>query len=228
MKRHGWALLVLALSCNGCSAGRPYAATIPLPTFSDVSREAGIRFRHHSGADRRKYMPETVGSGCAFLDYDGDGWLDLFFVNSTDWPGSRAKPHYPALYRNRGNGTFEDVTETAGLAHDSYGMGAAVADYDNDGDADLYLTCLGPNRLYRNNGDGTFTDVTARSGTAGRPVEPGGLRWKWSSSAAWFDYDRDGLLDLYVANYVRWTPETDVYCSTNGVKAYCAPQSTLR
>jgi enediyne biosynthesis protein E4 len=195
------------------------------PAFSDVSSASGIRFRHHSGADRRKFMPETVGSGCAFLDYNGDGRLDVFFVNGTDWPGPAAKPHRPALYRNNGGGAFTDVTVEAGLAQDTYGMGAAVADYDNDGHPDLYLTCLGPNHLYHNNRDGTFADVTARSGTMGEPVEPGGTRWKWSTSAAWFDYDRDGRLDLYVANYVRWTPKTDVYCATNGVKGYCAPDS---
>ena len=168
-------------------------------------------------------MPETVGSGCAFFDYDNDGHLDLFFVNSADWPGHQTKPHYSALYRNNGNGTFADVTAEAGLAIDVYGMGVCIGDYDNDGDADLFLTCIGPNHLYRNNGDGTFTDVTDTAGVAGRPVEPGGVRWKWSSSAAWVDYDKDGLLDLFVENYVKWTPDTDPFCGTHGVKAYCAP-----
>lgn len=170
-------------------------------------------------------MPETVGSGCAFLDYNGDGWLDLLFVNSTDWPGAGAKAHFPVLYRNNGDGTFTDGTREAGLAHDSYGMGVAVGDYDNDGRPDVYLTCLGPNHLYHNNGDGTFTDVTARAGTEGEPVEPGGLKWKWSASAAWLDYDRDGRLDLFVTDYVKWTPATDMYCSTNGLKSYCPPSN---
>jgi hypothetical protein len=213
-----WLWLLLAAGCA------PKLPELPPVQFTDVTASSGIAFKHHSGADRRKYMPETVGSGCAFLDYDGDGLLDLFYVNATDWPGPKARPHYPGLYRNQGDGTFVDTTDEAGLAFDTYGMGVAVADYDNDGDSDLFLTCLGPNRLYRND-SGRFTDVTATAGVAGQPVEPGGLRWKWSSSAAWFDYDRDGRLDLFVANYVRWTPQTDVYCATNGVKGYCAPDS---
>lgn len=193
--------------------------------FVDVSPEAGIRFVHVSGARGKKFMPETVGSGCAFLDFDGDGRMDLFFVNSTDWPGPRAKPHLPALYRNLGGGKFEDVTRKAGLALDLYGMGAAAGDYDNDGDADLFLSCIGPNHLFRNNGDGTFSDVTAAAGVAGRPVDPGGIRWKWSASSSWLDYDRDGLLDLFVCNYVKWTPETDPFCGRNQVKEYCAPHN---
>lgn len=219
-----WGIALAAFGAAGCPA-RPVQQPTASVTFTDVSSAAGITFRHHSGADRRKYMPETVGSGCAFLDYNGDGRLDLLFVNSTDWPGPNAKPHHPALYRNNGDCTFTDVTAQAGLAADTYGMGVAVADFDNDGHPDLFLSCLGPNHLYHNRGNGTFEDVTQAAGVAGNPVEPGGVRWKWSTSAAWFDYDRDGKLDLYVANYVKWTPKTDVYCATNGVKGYCAPDS---
>jgi enediyne biosynthesis protein E4 len=192
--------------------------------FVDVTAPAGIRFRHFTGAFGRKYMPETTGSGCAFFDADGDGWLDLLALNGADWPGRRTGSHRPSLYRNRRDGGFQEVTTGAGLPKDIYGMGIAVGDYDNDGDEDLYLTCLGPNYLLRNNGDGTFADVTAKSGAAGAPIAPGGPRWKWSSSAAWVDYDRDGRLDLFVCNYVRWSPATDVVCRNRlGQKAYCAP-----
>jgi hypothetical protein len=170
-------------------------------------------------------MPETVGSGVSFLDYDNDGRLDILFVNSTDWPNSKVRAkHMPALYHNMGEGRFEDVTLKAGLALDVYGMGAAIGDFDNDGYADIYLTCLGPNHLFRNRGNGTFEEVTRKAGVAGVPVEPGGLTWKWSSSACFCDYNRDGIPDLFVCNYVRWTPETDVYCrSRSGKKSYCPP-----
>jgi hypothetical protein len=186
--------------------------------FVDVSEAAGIRFTHTSGASGRLYFPETVGSGCAFLDYNGDGHLDLFLVNSSRLPGFQGKgPFYPALYRNRGDGTFEDVTRQAGLAVECYGIGCAVGDTDNDGDPDLYLTALGPNHLYRNNGNGTFTDVTKQGGV-GDP--------RFSTSAAFFDYDRDGDLDLFVANYCRWTPKTNQIChDSTGQKHMCGPTS---
>jgi len=215
---------VLGLRPGGPAGGA--AAPAARVRFTDIAAQAGIDFRHNSGARGRKYMPETVGSGCALLDFDRDGWLDLFFVNSCDWPGAAGARSYPALYRNDGDGTFSDVTEQAGLRRQTYGMGAAVGDYDNDGWPDLYLTCIGPNILYRNQGNGRFADVTAKAGVAGGPVQPGGLRWKWSASAAWLDYDEDGRLDLYVGNYVRWTPATDVACRTkDGRKAYCPPDS---
>src|SRR5262249_48445057 len=173
-------------------------------------------FRHQSGRSGRLYLPETMGSGCAFLDYDGDGHLDIFLVNSSRLPGFTGKgPFYPALYRNRGNGTFEDVTKPAGLAIDCYGMGCAVGDYDNDGHPDLYLTALGPNHLFHNNGNGTFTDVTAHAGV-GDP--------RWSSSAAWLDYDRDGRLDLFVCNYCRWNERMKNVCpDSRGRRHICTP-----
>ena len=164
-------------------------------------------------------MPETLGSGCAFLDYDADGWLDILFVNGCDWPASRRRGRStPRLYRNNRNGTFTDVTQAAGLDVELYGMGVAVGDFNNDGFPDLLITCVGQNRLFRNTGKGTFVDVTKTSGL--------GDRLGFSTSALWFDYDRDGLLDLFVCNYVRWTPETDVYCSVDGKqKSYCTPEA---
>lgn len=185
--------------------------------FKDVTAASGISFRHESGAFGRKYLPETMGSGVVFLDYDGDGAQDVFFVNSTRWPGRPEKPGLPALYRNDGKGRFSDVTKAVGLAVESYGLGASAADYDNDGLVDLYLTCLGPNRLYRNLGGGRFADVTARAGVG----DPG-----FSTSAMFFDYDKDGRLDLVVANYVSWSIESDLFCTLDGKsKSYCTPES---
>ena len=190
----------------------------PQVRFSDVTAAAGIHFRHNSGAFGRKYLPETMGSGAAFLDIDNDGWQDVLLVNSTNWPGRRgATTSPPALYRNNGNGTFRDITRQAGLAVEMYGLGAAAADYDNDGNIDIYLTALGPNRLFRNLGGGKFSDVTARAGIG----DPG-----FSTSATWFDYDLDGRLDLFVANYVEWTIEADLFCTLDGRnKSYCTPES---
>jgi enediyne biosynthesis protein E4 len=188
-----------------------------LPRFTDVTKSAGITFRHTSGAFGKKYLPETLGSGAAFVDIDNDGWQDILLVNSRNWPGRTAPPAYPALYRNNKNGTFTDVTRAAGLAQQMYGLGVAAADYDNDGDTDVYITALGPNRLFRNNGAGVFEDVTARAGVG----DPG-----FSASAAWVDYDRDGRLDLFVANYVEWSVATDRFCSLTGkAKSYCTPEA---
>jgi hypothetical protein len=172
--------------------------------FTDVTAAAGIHFQHTNGRSGRLYLPETMGSGCAFLDYNNDGKPDLFLVNGSRLPGfSGEGPHFPALYRNNGDGTFTDVTRPAGLAVDCYGMGVAVADYDGDGFEDLYLTALGPNHLYHNNSDGTFTNVTRKAGV-GDP--------QFSTSAAWVDYDRDGKLDLFVCNYLRWSPGVNRLC----------------
>ena len=163
-------------------------------------------------------MPETLGSGCAFLDYDGDGWQDILLVNSMDWPGHKRQRTTLKLYRNNRNGTFTDVTKAAGLDVEMYGMGVAVGDYNNDGFPDVFISCVGQSRLFRNMGNGTFTDVTKTAGLLGRQ----GL----STSAVWFDYDRDGLLDLFVCNYVRWTAEHDVFCSLDGKnKSYCTPEA---
>lgn len=185
--------------------------------FTDVTAAAGIHFKHNSGAFGKKYLPETMGSGVCFIDYDNDGWQDIFLVNSMDWPGHRSGgPSYPALYHNNHDGTFTDVTRAAGLAAESYGMGCAVGDYDNDGFDDLYLTTVGSNHLYHNQGNGKFVDVTAKAGVG----SPG-----FSASAAWVDYDNDGKLDLFVTHYIEWSEETDQYCSLdNKNKSYCTPQ----
>jgi hypothetical protein len=187
------------------------------PVFTDVTAAAGITFRHNSGAFGKKYLPETLGSGCAFLDVDNDGWQDVLFVNSRNWPGRPGAASYPALYRNNRNGSFTDITKPAGLAVELYAFGVAAADYDNDGNVDIYLTALGPDRLFRNTGGGRFTDVTARAGVS----DPG-----FSMSAMWFDYDKDSRLDLFVTNYVEWSMEKDLYCTLDGKnKSYCTPET---
>ena len=186
--------------------------------FVDVTSTAGIRFAHNSGAYGGKLLPETLGSGCAFLDYDADGWQDILLVNSMDWPGHKRQRTTLKLYRNNRNGTFTDVTEAVGLDVEMYGMGVAVGDYNNDGFPDIFVSCVGQSRLFRNTGKGTFQDVTKSSGLFGRQ----GL----STSAVWIDYDRDGFLDLFVCNYVRWSAEHDVFCSLDGrSKSYCTPEA---
>jgi hypothetical protein len=194
------------------------AAASPGFHFTDVTSSAGIQFQHNSGAFGGKFLPETLGSGCAFLDYDRDGWQDILLINGTDWPGHKKRRSTLRLYHNNGNGTFTDVTVRAGLDVEMYGMGVAVGDYNNDGFPDILITCVGQNRLFRNTGKGTFVDVTAASGL--------GKREGFSTSAMWFDYDRDGLLDLFVCNYVKWSPEHDVFCSLDGKhKSYCTPEA---
>ncbi|MBI3281236.1 MAG: VCBS repeat-containing protein, partial [Acidobacteria bacterium] len=186
--------------------------------LEDVTARAGIRFTHNSGAFGRKYLPETLGPGCAFIDYDNDGWQDILIVNGTDWPGRLQKRSTLALYRNNRDGTFRDVTRQAGLDVPMYGMGIAVGDYNNDGFPDLFISCLGQSRLFQNTGKGSFIDVTRQSGLLGRQG--------FSTSALWLDYDRDGLLDLFVCNYVRWSPDQDVFCSLDGrQKSYCTPEA---
>jgi len=194
------------------------AASDPGFRLVNVTQSAGIRFQHNSGAFGAKYLPETIGAGCAFLDYDNDGWLDIILVNGMDWPGHQRQHTTLRLYRNNRNGTFTDVTQSAGLAVEMYGLGVAVADYDNDGFPDLLITAVGQNRLFHNTGKGHFVDVTQTAGLGGRSA--------FSTSAVWFDYDRDGLLDLFVCNYVKWSPEHDVFCSVDGKqKSYCTPEA---
>ena len=176
----------------------------------DVARAAGIRFQHDNAATAEKYLIETMGGGCGWIDYDQNGLFDLYLVNSAATKAYKPrKPLRAALYRNNGDGTFTDVTERAGVgAEGLFGMGVAVGDYDNDGFPDLLVLGYGRCILYHNNGDGTFTDVSRKAG-----VENMG---RWASSAAWFDYDNDGRLDLVIANYVDWTPETNYYCGDKG------------
>jgi enediyne biosynthesis protein E4 len=186
--------------------------------FADVTSSTGIQFRHNSGAYGGKLLPETMGSGCAFLDYDRDGWQDILLINGMDWPGHKQRRTTMRLYRNNRNGTFTDVTARAGLDIEMYGMGVAVGDYDNDGFPDIYVTCVGQNHLFHNTGRGSFVDMTQQSGL--------GKRQAFSTSALWLDYDRDGFLDLFVCNYVKWSPERDVFCSLDGKhKSYCTPEA---
>jgi len=187
-------------------------------TFRDITQRAGIHFVHNNGAFGKKYLPETMGPGVAFIDYDNDGWTDIFLVNGTDWTGHASKHSTPKLYHNNHDGTFTDVTHKAGLDIEIFGMGVAVGDYDNDGYDDLFITAMGQSRLFHNNGNGTFSDVTQKAGLMG-PKE-------FSTSAAWVDYDKDGKLDLVVANYVQWSLESDLYCTLDGKsKSYCTPES---
>jgi hypothetical protein len=204
-------------------AGRPAADVL----FRDVTAASGIDFVHDHGGTGRKYLPEIMGAGSCALDYDGDGWLDLYLVQSGPVPGAAqtrppgGRPAGNRLYRNRGAGadgrvTFEDVTEAAGAGAAGYGMGAVAADVDNDGDADLYVVNFGPDVLLANDGDGTFTDVTAEAGVDSPP---------WGSSATFFDADGDGWLDLYVVNYLDFTVAANVECgrASRGLLSYCHP-----
>jgi hypothetical protein len=196
------------------------AAAAPALDFrlTDVTAASGIEFHHVSGAFGAKYLPETMGPGCAFFDYDADGWLDILLINGRGWPDHRAERSTMRLYRNNRNGTFTDVTERAGLAVEMYGMGVAIGDYNNDGFPDLLVTAVGQNRLFQNNGRGRFVDVTEKAGLGGRNA--------FSTSAIWFDYNRDGLLDLLVCNYVKWSAVHDVFCSVDGKrKSYCTPEA---
>ncbi|MXY27713.1 CRTAC1 family protein [Candidatus Poribacteria bacterium] len=186
-------------------------------SFTAVTEEAGIQFQHVDGRSGQRYFLETVGSGVAFFDYDADGLPDIYFVNSADLPGSHS-PTLPTnrLYHNNGDGTFTDVTEQAGVGDTGYGAGCAAADYDNDGDLDLYVTNFGANVLYQNNGDSTFTDVTQHAGVGDK---------RWSLGCAFADYDNDGFVDLYVANYIDFDFETHTNCTQKGVATYCPPES---
>jgi enediyne biosynthesis protein E4 len=192
------------------------AGTRPV-RYVDITRRSGIRFTHYTGAFGKEYLPETMGSGCAFIDYNNDGNPDIFLVQSMDFPGHFRRHTHQRLYRNNGNGTFTDVSARSGLDVEMYGMGVAVGDYDNDGWDDIFITGLGGSKLFHNEGNGTFKDVTKLAG-----VDNTGF----GESAAWFDYDRDGLLDLFVCNYVKWSEKTDIYCSLDGRhKTYCTPEA---
>ena len=206
-----WKLLLSGLVCATLTTFAPAQIT-----FKDITQQAGIHFTHTNAATGKKYLPETMGPGCAFIDYDNDGYPDILIVNGKSWaPGGSTTMK---LYHNNHNGTFSDVTAKAGLAVPMFGMGVAVGDYDNDGYDDLFITALGQSHLFHNNGNGTFTDVTKTAGMMG-PNE-------FSTSATWVDYDKDGKLDLVVANYVQWTQQTDIFCTLDGSKkSYCTPEA---
>jgi enediyne biosynthesis protein E4 len=196
-----------------------FGADEQLPAFSEIPPSAsGISWAHVNGRSAEMYLPETTGAGCGFLDYDNDGWMDIYLVNSgaCDFY-TPPRPLRNALYRNNRDGTFTDVTEKAGVVGGGYGQGVAVGDYDGDGFPDLYLTQYGRSILYHNNGDGTFTDVTAKAGVAA----PG-----WASSAVWFDYDNDGRLDLFVCRFVDFSKEKNKWCGSRETNQrwYCIPR----
>ena len=186
------------------------------PLFRDVTAASGITWRHFNGESPDRFLVESTTGGVAFLDFDNDGQLDLLFVNGGETPRGRSRtPVRHALYRNLGNGRFIDVTSRAGLGQTKfYGMGVASADFDNDGFADIYITGYPSGALFHNNGDGTFTDITAQSGTANQG--------EWGTSAAWFDYDNDGLLDLFIANYAEFSFQDSRHCEFEGKPAYCS------
>ena len=217
--RKCWSLVVVSAFGSALFAPTPPASSgASSITFQDITQKAGIHFVHNNAAFGKKYLPETMGPGVAFIDYDNDGWQDIFIVNGTNWPGRPETHSTPKLYHNNHDGTFTDVTHKTGLDVELFGMGVAVGDYDNDGFDDLFVSAMGQSHLFHNNGNGTFTDVTQRSGLTGLK--------EFSTSAAWVDYDRDGKLDLVVANYVQWSLQGDLYCTLDGKsKSYCTPES---
>src|SRR6202522_3534507 len=212
-----------SLALPGLSRFSPVLpASVPLSQYAQYPFEeipaavSRITWTHTNGKSVEKYLPETTGAGCAFLDYDGDGWMDIYLVNSGQCDFFDPNPPLRnALYRNNRDGSFTDVTEKAGVGAGGYGQGVAAGDYDNDGLPDLYVTQYGKSILYHNNGDGTFTDVTEKAGVAA----PG-----WSSSAVWFDYDNDGLLDLFVCQFAEFDLLHGCGKDSAGVRHYCIPK----
>ncbi len=223
MRRAGALLLLLTLAACGAPDQTPVVVTASpamVEVFTDVAQQTGLRFTHETGATGKFYMPEIMGSGVALIDYDADGDLDVYLIQSARWPGAPPGSSN-RLFRNEllpmGALGFVDVTDAAGVAYSGYGMGAAVADVDNDGDQDLYLTNFGPNVLFRNNGDGTFSNATSAAERAAGD---------WSTSASFVDYDRDGDLDLYVASYVTFSLGNNVDCVGHaGQRDYCDPKA---
>jgi hypothetical protein len=211
----GGVALVAWVAALSSMAGSGIVAPAPV-TFTDVTAQAGIKFTHNSGRAGQKFLPETLGSGVAWFDADGDGWADILLVNSKDWT-PRGRKSLPALYHNNHDGTFTNITAGSGLDVEMYGMGVAIGDYDNDGRDDVYITALEGDHLFHNEGHGKFRDVTKAAGINNA---------NFGTSAAWVDYDRDGKLDLFVANYVQWTAKGDLWCSLDGAtKSYCTPES---
>ena len=209
-----FSIFFLLLFINSPSSAKPLQ-------FTSVTKEAGLHFKHYDGARGQRYFIEPLGAGAAFLDYDNDGFQDIYFVNGADLPSllkersDGVEPPRNTLYHNNGDSTFTDVAVAAGVADTGYGMGCAVGDYDNDGFPDLYVTNFGANIFFRNNGDGTFTDVTRGTGTGDA---------RWGTSCAFVDYNNDSFLDLYVTNYVKYTIESDQVCMNKGMRVYCDPR----
>jgi hypothetical protein len=212
-------LVLLAVAVAALSVPAASARSTAGFALVDATSAARLHFSHYTGAFGRKYLPETLGSGVAILDADGDGRQDVLLISGTSWPQQPQRAGATArLFRNSGRGAFEDITARSGLGVPMYGMGAAAADFDNDGRQDVLITAIGQSRLFHNSGAGRFVDVTERSGLGGHVG--------FSTSALWLDYDRDGDLDLLICNYVRWSPETDVFCSADGKKkSYCTPEA---
>ena len=208
----GALLVICATVAIGSALQQP--ATV---TFTNIAAQAGINFKHQNGASPQKFMPETMSGGAVFFDYDSDGWPDVFLTNGGSFVDTRAAAAARhMLYRNNGNGTFTDRSANSGIGVAGYAMGACSADYDNDGWDDLYITGVGTNKLYRNNGSGGFTDVTAKAGAGGAG--------RWSTSCAFADIDNDGDVDLFVANYVDFTPDNNKVCTGGGnIRTYCHP-----
>ncbi|MFK7845798.1 MAG: FG-GAP repeat domain-containing protein [Rhodothermales bacterium] len=223
--RYGWVLFLFAsASFSACHTPGPTPAVDDTPAevliaYSDVTQATGLgEFVHEAGAYGKYWFPETVGAGGAFFDYNGDGWLDVLLVAGGKWPGQGVEDVAALrLYENTGEGGFIDVTAKAKLdAVHAFGFGVLAADFDNDNDQDVFFTTLGQNYLLRNEG-GVFEDITLEAGVAGHT--------DWSTTAMFFDADKDGWLDLYVGNYVEWAPELDLWCSLDDNKqSYCAPQ----
>ena len=218
-----WPLIALLLAVGVLAFSALPPASAPI-RFQDIAQAAGVRFVTENCPTPEKHQPETMPAGVALFDYDGDGLLDIYVVNGAEMPSlvKTGPKYYNRLFHNNGDGTFTDVTERAGVAGSGYGMAVAVGDYDNDGWPDLFLANVNGNQLFHNNGDGTFTDVTAKAGLAGA-LHNG--RKMWSISAGWFDYNNDGLLDLFVSNYCEWDPRHEPACMGLNGRGYCHPNA---
>ena len=217
------ALTILLFAAVPCLFVLAQGTVAPI-RFEDIAEQAGVHFVVENSPTPEKHQPETMPAGVALFDYDGDGLLDIYLVNGAEMPSleKTGPKYYNRLFHNNGNGTFTDVTEHAKVAGAGYGMGVAVGDYDNDGRPDLFVANVNGNQLFHNNGDGTFTDVTAKAGLSGA-MRHG--RKMWSISAGWFDYNRDGLLDLFVVNYCDWDPRYEPSCMGLNGRGYCHPDS---